>query len=123
MVHVRYFGYLGGVLLALTAAFVVGFGLDALHGLVAVQLGLLALAGLCCVAGGFANPLRERVGALRLVGFGDVVLGASMAVSALTVGEGVLPRVVPVLGGLCIALIGVNYVADGRFFEVGGVEV
>ncbi|GGM71515.1 hypothetical protein J2752_002253 [Halarchaeum rubridurum] len=123
MVHVRYFGYLGALLLALTAAFVVGFGLDALHGAVAVQIGLVALAGLCCVAGGFANPLRERVGALRLVGVGDVALGASMAVSALTVESALLARIVPVLGGVFIALIGVNYVTDGRFFEIGGVEV
>jgi len=123
MVRVRYFGYLGGLLLALTAALVVGFGLDALQGFVAVQLGLLAFAGLCCVAGGFANPVRERAGAIRLVGLGDIVLGASMAVSAFTVGDGVLPRVIAVFGGLCIALIGVNYVTDGRFFEIGGIEV
>lgn len=123
MVNIRYFGYLGGFLLVLTAALVALFGLGNLHGAIAVQIGLLVLAGLFGVASGFANPLRERVGALRLVGLTDISLGASMAASALTATDALVFRAVVVLGGACLALIGVNYLAGGRFFDAGDVDV
>jgi len=114
----RYFGYLGVLLLALVGLLLAVFGLGALHGVAAVQLALLVVAGLCGVAAGFANPLRERVGAPPLVGLADVSLGASMAVSALTVTDVLALRALFVLGGLFIALLGANYLLRGRLFEV-----
>ncbi|MFB6077537.1 MAG: hypothetical protein ABEJ80_00990 [Halarchaeum sp.] len=114
----RYFGYLGVLLLALVGLLLAVFGPAAADGANAAQLALLAAAGLCAVAGGFPNPLRERVGAAPLVGLADVSLGASLAVSALTVTDVLVLRALFVLGGLFIALLGANYLLRGRLFEM-----
>lgn len=120
--RVRFFGYLGILLLILTAGLLAVFGIDAFDPGNTVQLGLLAVAGLLDVVGGFSNPFRERVGAARLVGLANVCLGASIAALATTT-EPLVLRVISVLGGLLIAIIGINYLMDGRLFETEMPEI
>ena len=114
--RVRFFGYLGILLLIFTAGLLAVFGIDAFDPGNTIQLGLLAVAGLLELIGDFSNPLRERVGAARLVGLANVCLGGSMAALATTA-EPLVLRVISVLGGLLVAVIDINYLMDGRLFE------
>ncbi|GGN14532.1 hypothetical protein GCM10009021_13530 [Halarchaeum nitratireducens] len=112
----RRFGYLGAFLLVLAAAFFAVFGAPALDGATGVQLAVFVVAGVFELLGGVPNPIRERVGALRLVGVGHVCLGASMCLGALT-GQGLLFRGLFALSGLVLVAFGVDYLRGGTYFE------
>ncbi|GAD51732.1 hypothetical protein MBEHAL_0492 [Halarchaeum acidiphilum MH1-52-1] len=112
----RRFGYLGAFLLVLAAGFFAAFGAPALDGSTGLQIVVFVVAGVFELLGGFANPLRERVGALRLVGIGHVCLGASMCLGALS-GSGLVFQALFVLSGLVLVAFGVDYLLGGRYFE------
>lgn len=104
----RRFGYLGAFLLVLTVLFVAVFGAPSLAGTSGARLVAFALAGALEVLGGFANPLQERVGAIRLVGAGHVLLAVAMLVAAAAE-PSLAFRAVFVLSGLVVGGIGVDY--------------
>lgn len=87
-----------------------------------VQMATLAAAGVLFVLAGVRNPLRDRVGPHRLTGVGDVLLGASIAVSALgttTGGGSTVYNAAAVLGGGALVFIGLLYVFRPRYFGLG----
>lgn len=87
-----------------------------------VQMATLAAAGVMFVLAGTPNRLRDRVGPHRLTGFGDVLLGASIAVSALgtTPGDGgTVYTAAAVLGGAGLVFMGLLYVFRPRHFGLG----
>lgn len=112
----RRFGYLGAFLLVLAAAFFAVFGTPALDGVTGVQLIVFVVAGVFELLGGVSNPIRERVGALSLVGIGHVCLGLSMCLGALT-GSGILFQALFVVSGLVLVAFGVDYLRGGTYFE------
>ncbi|GAA0292481.1 hypothetical protein [Halarchaeum salinum] len=112
----RRFGYLGAFLLTLAAVFFAVFGAPALSGTTGLQLAVFVVAGVLELLGGFGNPIRERVGALRLVGTGHVFLGASMCLGALT-GSGLVFQALFCLSGLVLVAFGVDYLLGGNYFE------
>ena len=87
-----------------------------------VQAVLLVVAGVLHVLSGTPSSLRKRVGPHRLLGAGNVVLGASLAVSALgeTSTDGELAYAVAVvLGGASLAFVGLAYVFRPGDFGLG----
>ncbi|GGL32146.1 hypothetical protein GCM10009037_14730 [Halarchaeum grantii] len=112
----RRFGYLGAFLLVLAALFFVAFGAPPLDSLTGLQLVVFVVAGVFELLGGFGNPIRERVGALRLVGVGHVGLGVSMGLSAASESS-LLFQALFGLTGLALVAFGVDYVLGGRYFE------
>lgn len=87
-----------------------------------VQMGALAAAGVLFVLAGTPNWLRDRVGPHRLLGVGDVLLGASIAASVFGTaadGGGVVYTAAAVLGGASLGFIGVLYVFRPRYFGLG----
>lgn len=88
----------------------------------AAQALLLAAAGVLHVLSGTETGLRERVGPHRLLGLGNVALGASLVVSALgeTGTDGELAYAVAiVLGGGSLALVGLAYIFRPGDFGLG----
>ena len=87
-----------------------------------VQAALLVVAGSFHVLSGTESGLRERLGPHRLLGLGNVALGASLAVSALgetgTDGELVYTAAI-VLGGASLALVGLAYIFRPGDFGLG----
>ncbi|WP_435098049.1 hypothetical protein [Halarchaeum sp. P4] len=112
----RRFGYLGAFLLVLAALFFVAFGTPPLTSITGLQLVVFVLAGLFELLGGFQNPVRERVGALRLVGIGHVGLGVSMGLSAASESSLVF-QVLFALTGLMLVAFGVDYVTGANYFD------
>lgn len=110
---------LGGFLLLSVLAFLVVAGPPAQFDAVIAQLALVGVSGLLMLLTGFANPLRERVGALRLTGVADVFLGVSLPLgeldNALNGDYGFF--LVLLLGGLFLVLIGVDYIRGGEWFQ------
>ncbi len=86
--------------------------------LLALQMGLLAVAGALFVAAGATDRVRWSL----LAGVGNVALGASLAVSAVTSLEdgGTADYAYAALvavGGLTLAAIGVLYVVEHEAFD------
>jgi uncharacterized membrane protein HdeD (DUF308 family) len=80
----------------------------------AFQTTAVAIAGVFDTLAGFDTRVTERVEWYRLSGLGNVFLGISLPFG-FTNTEQVLPLVLTVLGGLSIAVIGVDMVLyDGR---------
>lgn len=86
------------------------------------QAVLLVAAGVLHVLSGTPSSLRERVGPHRLLGLGNVALGASLAVSALE-GAGSDTELVytaaVVLGGASLAFVGLAYIFRPGDFGLG----
>jgi hypothetical protein len=110
----------GALLLAFVVGFLVFLGPPAHVGPVAAQLVLLGAAGALMVVSGFANPLRERAGAGRLVGLADVFLGVSLplgvAADLETTGDYAFLAVAAV-GGLTLVFIGIDYLRGGKHLD------
>jgi len=86
------------------------------------QAVLLVAAGSLHVLSGTESGLRERVGPHRLLGLGNVVLGASLAVSAWgeTGADGELVYTAAVvLGGASLAFVGLAYIFRPGEFGLG----
>ncbi|MFB6071894.1 MAG: hypothetical protein ABEJ88_02905 [Halobacterium sp.] len=86
------------------------------------QAAALAAAGVLFVLAGTPNRLRDRVGPHRLMGVGDVVLGASIVVSGLAgVGgdDDLVYLAATLLGGASLALVGLLYVFRPTEFGLG----
>ena len=80
----------------------------------AVQTGLVAIAGVFDVAAGFETRLTERVGWYKLSGIGNISLGLSLPFGFVGTME-LLPLALTVLGGLSLAGMGVDMLLfDGR---------
>lgn len=113
-------GVLGGFLLLTVVGFLAFAGPPSHLDPIVVQLGLLGLAGLLMLLTAFANPLRERFGALQLTGFADVFLGISLPLSevenAMSGEYGFF--LVLLVGGLSLVAIGLDYLRGGEWFDV-----
>jgi len=86
------------------------------------QAVLLVVAGGLMVLSGTESRLRERVGPHRLLGAGNVALGASLVVSELgNTGTGTeLAYAVAVgLGGASLAFVGLAYIFRPSDFDLG----
>ncbi len=88
------------------------------------QAVLLVVAGGFHILSGTPSALRERVGPHRLLGAGNVLLGASLAVSGLgdvaggTDGDVVYAAAV-LLGGLSLVGVGLAYIVRPSAFGLG----
>lgn len=85
------------------------------------QMVALAAAGALFVFAGTDTSVRDSVGPHRLMGAGDVLLGASLVVSgaATTGGDSLVYLVAVVLGGGSLVLIGVFYIVRPSAFGLG----
>jgi len=88
----------------------------------AAQAVLLVVSGVLQVLSGTPSSLRERVGPHRLLGLGNVALGASLAVSALGdagTGTELVYTAAVVVGGAGLAFVGLAYVFRPGDFGLG----
>ena len=86
-----------------------------------VQMTAFTATGLLFVLAGTETRVRDRVGPHRLLGAGDVLLGASLLVAAVAnTGDGDTVYVVAtLLGGASLSLIGLAYVFQPGVFDLG----
>jgi len=86
------------------------------------QAALLVAAGALHVLSGTPSSLRERVGPHRLLGLGNVALGASLVVSSLDdpgTGTELVYTAAVVIGGASLALVGLAYIFRPGDFGLG----
>ncbi|SEW05954.1 hypothetical protein [Halobacterium jilantaiense] len=86
------------------------------------QAVLLVVAGVLMILSGTESRLRERVGPHRLLGAGNVALGASLVVSELAgadADDGLAYTAAVVLGGLSLAFVGLSYIFRPGNFGLG----
>ncbi|MFC3478452.1 hypothetical protein [Halobacterium litoreum] len=86
------------------------------------QLAALTAAGALFVLAGTPNPARDRYGPHRLLGLGDVLLGASIVASAVGTGPGdggLFYLAVVGAGGVSLAAIGLGYIFRPDAFGLG----
>ncbi len=108
------------------ALLVLGVGVLALAYPPPLDLGaqavLLVAAGALHVLSGTESALRERVGPHRLLGAGNVALGASLVVSSLDdsgTGTELVYTAAVVLGGASLAFVGLAYIFRPGDFGLG----
>lgn len=88
------------------------------------QAVLLVAAGVFHVLSGTDSALRERVGPHRLLGAGNVLLGASLAVSGLgditgSADADLIYAAAVLLGGASLAGVGLAYIVRPSAFGLG----
>ncbi|MEE6211301.1 hypothetical protein U3A55_14230 [Salarchaeum sp. III] len=112
----RWYAVVGGLLAVAGVGLLVAFTPS---GLGVLQPLALAVAGVLMVLVGVQNPVRDAVGWHRLVGIADIVLAGSLVLGSL-LSDPVNAWYVGVTlaGGGSLALIGLDYIRGGHWFNV-----
>ncbi|MGB9986434.1 hypothetical protein [Salarchaeum japonicum] len=112
----RWYAVLGGVLTAASVGLLVALTPS---GIGLLQLLALASGGVLMILVGVENPVRDAVGWHRLAGLADIVFAATVVLGSLLT-HPVNPWYVGValVGGGSLALIGIDYLRGGHWFDI-----